>query len=270
MCPVAARWLIGDAAMVCHVIVVETARDGLVLVDTGFGVRDCEDRARVPRLFRALVNPRLDAAQTAVAQLARLGFRADDVRHIVITHLDLDHAGGLRDFPRAAVHLHRPEYLAAMRRDRLADWARYLPRQWAHGPRWVTYLPEGDTWMGLPAVRQLDGIRDEIALVPLVGHTRGHSGVAVNTGHRWLLHAGDAIFHREELTGGRVPGGLRAMATVDEDDRRARIATVATLRELARRPDVTIVNSHDPVLLQSAQATVAIATSPAATWSESG
>jgi glyoxylase-like metal-dependent hydrolase (beta-lactamase superfamily II) len=32
-------------------------------------------------------------------QIERLGFRREDVRHIVITHFDFDHIGGLVDFP---------------------------------------------------------------------------------------------------------------------------------------------------------------------------
>jgi glyoxylase-like metal-dependent hydrolase (beta-lactamase superfamily II) len=36
-------------------------------------------------------------------QVQRLGFDPRDVRHIVLTHLDFDHAGGLDDFPHATV-----------------------------------------------------------------------------------------------------------------------------------------------------------------------
>lgn len=31
----------------------------------------------------------------------------------------------------------------------------------------------------------------EIVMVPFTGHTRGHCGVALRTGDRWLLHCGD-------------------------------------------------------------------------------
>jgi glyoxylase-like metal-dependent hydrolase (beta-lactamase superfamily II) len=251
MCPLAASRLVGAGAMVCHVLLVETERDGLLLVDTGFGSRDCATPRRVPAVFRALVRPRLDPAQTAAAQVRALGYRLDDVRHVVITHLDLDHAGGLHDFPAAAVHLHHPEHQGGTSPRTLAERTRYLSRQWAHRPRWQTYMPDGEPWMGLPAVRQLEGVRDEVAIVPLIGHTRGHSGVAVKTADRWILHAGDAIFHRNEVYGGPVPPGLRAFATMDEHDRRARLASVAAIRELARRPDITVTCSHDPEMLSN-------------------
>jgi glyoxylase-like metal-dependent hydrolase (beta-lactamase superfamily II) len=245
LCPPAARWLIGGEDLVCHVLAVETERDGLLLVDTGFGTRDCRERGRVPAIFRRVARPRLDEAQTAVRQLAALGFTPGDVRHVVVTHLDLDHAGGLHDFPHATVHLHRREHTGATGPRTIAERTRYLARQWSHGARWVTYEPDGEQWLGVPAARTLDGVRDDIALVPLFGHTRGHSGVAIKDGDRWLLHAGDAIFHHTELSGGAVPIGLRAFATMDEHDRGARLGTVRTLRALARRPDVRVTCSHD-------------------------
>src|SRR5690349_17081308 len=75
--------------MVCHVLAVETPADGVVLVDTGLGSADvATPRQRLGREFVAITRPTLDAAETALAQLARLGFAARDVRHIVVTHLD--------------------------------------------------------------------------------------------------------------------------------------------------------------------------------------
>jgi glyoxylase-like metal-dependent hydrolase (beta-lactamase superfamily II) len=55
--------------------------------------------------------------------------------------------------------------------------------------------------MGFEAVRDLDGLPPEILLVPLAGHTWGHSAVAIDTGDGWLLHAGDAYFFRGESAG---------------------------------------------------------------------
>ena len=115
LCPRAGRWLVGGDEMCIHVLAIETARDGIVLVDTGFSVADCRDPARLPAAFRFIARPRLEEARTALGQLRALGFTASDVRHVVVTHLDLDHAGGLPDFPDATVHLHRPEHGGAMR-----------------------------------------------------------------------------------------------------------------------------------------------------------
>jgi glyoxylase-like metal-dependent hydrolase (beta-lactamase superfamily II) len=259
MCPRVGR-LIGEPGLldrgrlVCHCLLVETDKDGLVLVETGFGSAECALPRHLPRAFRALAAPRLDPTETARARVIAMGFQPEDVRHIVVTHLDPDHAGGLPDFPWATVHVHRDEYLAAMRLADINSRARYLPRLWAHRPRWRTYEATGEPWMGLPAVRRLDGLHADIALVPLIGHTRGHSAVAVQRGSRWLLHAGDAYFHRDELAmPPRCPPGLRLFAAVDQVDRGARLASLASLRQLkVSRDDVDIVCAHDPVELDRA------------------
>src|SRR5688572_3456245 len=157
MCPVAGV-LLGQAAglargkMICHCLLVETERDGLVLVDSGLGTRDIEGRTNLSRVFKRLVGPVLDPAETAHAQLRALGFDPEDLRHIVLTHLDLDHAGGLPDFPWAKVHLHAREHAAAMTRSHVIERERYLTAHWQHGPAWELYAEDGDTWRGLPAI----------------------------------------------------------------------------------------------------------------------
>ena len=94
----------GAMPLVCHVLLVETG-DGLVLVDSGFGLSDIADPARRLGFVRHVVLPALNPDETAVRQVDALGFTPADVRHIVVTHFDLDHVGGLADFPHADVHV---------------------------------------------------------------------------------------------------------------------------------------------------------------------
>lgn len=82
--------------MVCHCLLVETA-GGLVLVDTGFGTADVAGSRQVfSPILRSIARPALDPCETAIERVRALGYRAEDVRHIVVTHLDVDHAGGSR------------------------------------------------------------------------------------------------------------------------------------------------------------------------------
>jgi glyoxylase-like metal-dependent hydrolase (beta-lactamase superfamily II) len=247
MCPLAGRY-IGIARMVAHCLLLETARDGLVLVDSGFGTRDVDGRSGLPAVFRRLVGPALDLAETAISQVERLGYKAADVRHVVVTHLDLDHAGGISDFPGATVHLHAREHAAAMARATRRERERYHAAHWAHGPTWSVYTENGDTWRGLPAVTRLRGIDADIGLVPMHGHTRGHSAVIANAGARWLVHAGDAYFHRHAVADppGSVPLALRAFEKAVETDRASRRASVSALRQLrASYDDVALFCAHD-------------------------
>lgn len=245
------------ASLVCHVLLIETP-GGLVLVDSGYGLDDIAAPGRRIGPSRWFTRPVFDAEETAARQVERLGFRREDVRHIVLTHFDADHIGGLSDFPWAEVHLTADEALGAVHAPSARERIRYRSAQWEHGPKLVEHRPDGEAWRGFAAARELDAIAPGIVLVALPGHTRGHAAIAVDTGHRWLLHAGDAFYHHGTLDGrSRIPASLRGMeAVVGYDSERVR-ANHARLAELYRRADedLLIVNAHDPVLLEKARAT---------------
>jgi glyoxylase-like metal-dependent hydrolase (beta-lactamase superfamily II) len=237
--------------LVCHCLLIETPRHGLVLVDTGLGLQDVRaPRRRLSGLFRALNRVRLYEKETAIRQIEALGFRAEDVRHIVLTHLDFDHAGGIADFPQAAVHVLGTELDAARHHRRgLIARGRYRPRQWDAVSDWRVYDSAGEPWFGFASVRELKGLPPEIVMVPLVGHSWGHCGVAVRTPERWLLHAGDAYFHAGEMNGTEpyCPPGLRFYQRMMEVDRRARLTNQERLRNLIRGHggDVELFCAHD-------------------------
>lgn len=259
MCPWGGRLVDGvsdglAARLVCHCLLVETD-DGLVLVDTGYGARDvAQPHPRLSRAFTALLRPRLLPEETALARIHARGYRADDVRHIVLTHLDFDHAGGIQDFPRAEVHVLDAELDAARHPRGPVATGRYRPLQWDDNVRWRTYSAHGEPWFGFPAVRELPGLPPDILLVPLAGHTVGHAGVAVRGRDRWVLHAGDAYFFREEIDPRepRCTPGLAAYQGLMDVDRDLRLANQARLRELARHHggEVRILCAHDAVELE--------------------
>jgi glyoxylase-like metal-dependent hydrolase (beta-lactamase superfamily II) len=237
--------------MCCHCLLIE-GDDGLILVDTGLGVEDVSDPKRLGFLFNAATRPKLDVAETALRQVADQGFRPSDLRHIVPTHLDLDHAGGLSDFPGATVHVFAEE-LQAARNPSLKERGRYSAAQLSAIANWAPVEADGEGWLGFQSVRALPGTRDDVLLIPLPGHTRGHCGVAVLTALGWLFHCGDAYFHHTEVApeGGATPSGLRFFESLINVDGDARRANQERLRQLARdhAGEVSLICSHDPAEL---------------------
>lgn len=261
MCPYGRRLLTGEpglgrARFPCHCLVIEGS-DSLVLVDTGLGSDDMRHpyrRLGVP--FTVGFNVQPDPGDTMIARVRALGLEPADVGHIVLTHLDLDHAGGLGDFPQARVHVTGSEHAAAIDpapRDRL----RYPRCHFEHGPRWRIHQTGrgGDEWFGFESVRVLPGVEPEILLIPLAGHSAGHTAVAVRDGDGdgWILHCGDAYFNRSEIaTPPRVAPGIGLFERLLAADNRARLANQERLRELlaAHGDEVRPFCSHDHVELE--------------------
>lgn len=278
----------GMPPMVCHVLLVETD-GGLVLVDSGFGLDDIAEPGRRIGPTRHLIKPVLDAGETAARQVEQLGFHREDVRHIVLTHFDVDHIGGLSDFPHARVHITAAEASGAIHSPSWRERIRYRPAQWAHGPDIVEHEPDGEAWRGFAAARELTDVAPGIVMLALPGHSRGHAAIAVDastdagtasadptgtpdvgpgasptatggtSADRWILHAGDAFFHRGILDGRtKVPTTLRVFESVIAFDLPAVRDNHARLAELHRRaePDLMIVSAHDGVQLEAARARV--------------
>jgi glyoxylase-like metal-dependent hydrolase (beta-lactamase superfamily II) len=262
MCPLGGALFDGfsrglKAHIVCHCLLVETSQ-GLVLIDTGFGLRDVQSPySRLSPLFIHFNGIQFDQKYTAIAQIEQLGFSARDVRHIVLTHLDFDHAGGLEDFPEATVHLLQSEMKTARDRRGFIASQRYRPGQWDEVKHWKYYEAGGEPWFGFEAVRDLEGLPPEILLIPLAGHTKGHAGVAIETPEGWLLHAGDAYFYRHEMYSPKqhCTPGLRAYQRLMEVDRKARLFNQNRLRELSldHSQEVRLFCSHDAIEFENAK-----------------
>ena len=82
--------------------------------------------------------------------------------------------------------------------------------------------------------------------------------MAVDAGHRWVLHCGDAFYHHGTWTDSRrFPRPIKVIEPLLAFDRKKVQDNHARLAELYRRqePDLLMVCAHDATLLEHAKAT---------------
>jgi len=172
-------------------------RAGLCLVDTGQSA-EAAVPGYLPRWHPFLRTARFElaAGDEAVAQVRRLGFRPEQVRWIVLTHLHTDHVGGLAAFPSSEVVVSETEWRRAGGfRGQLIG---YVPKQLPAGlaPRLVRLTEPGvgpfATSLALDDERSLN-------LVPLPGHTPGQIGLLAVGERRSALLGGDVAHNWREL-----------------------------------------------------------------------
>jgi glyoxylase-like metal-dependent hydrolase (beta-lactamase superfamily II) len=251
MCPVGSKIFpsLVPPRICCHCLLIETD-SALVLVDAGLGTDDFSDPARRLGISRHGLGIENRPELPAIRQLPALGFNPADVQHIVLTHLDLDHAGGVSDFPHAKVHVLHDELKEARDpgpRSRL----RYRPLQWSAHENWREHHSQsGEAWFGFEAVRDIPGLPPELLIIPLPGHSAGHLGVAVDGPNGWLFHVGDAFYHPNQLSGGG-PRGLRWLSKAVDYDLPTAEHNRTRLAELMReRPELEVFCAHDTEALE--------------------
>lgn len=250
MCPAASKIVpsVIPARLCGHCLLIETAND-LVLVDTGLGRADLENPKRRLGISRFGLGADYRPERCAIHQIERLGLDPADVRHIILTHMDLDHAGGISDFPEAEVHVMRGE-LAEARAPSVKSKLRYRKAQWETHSMWREHdETAGEDWFGFQAVRDIAGLPPELLIVPIAGHSAGHLGVAVDGPNGWMFHVGDAFYHPGQLTGGG-PAGLRWLArSVDHDYAAAQTNRARLLALMRSNPELDVFCAHDPAAL---------------------
>lgn len=170
--------------------VIERDRGGLILFDTGYdpGAEGCE------LAFPGFPPPEVFPLPEA---LARAGYDIADVGDCVLSHLMVDHAGGMACLaPRTVLWVQRAEWLYAFgpAPDRLA-YRRGDLACLSEG-RLDVQLLDGDAapWPG-------------IRLLSTPGHCPGHQSMLVELPGGWVALAADAADTQKNLTG-RIPPGI--------------------------------------------------------------
>jgi len=211
--------------------------EGVIVVDTGVNTRMLEPGyfTRWNPYFRRNVRISVGPEEEIGPRLRDLGIAPEEVRWVVLTHLHLDHDGGLHYFPNAEILVSREEHRIAT--GSLGKAAGYLPHRWPswYAPRLVDLSPE--PFGPFPRSLALTAEGD-VRLVGTEGHTAGHVSVVVSEEGRSLFLAGDTSYTE----------GLMLEQVVDGVSPRERIAqrTLERVLRYAEEVPTVYLPSHDP------------------------
>lgn len=215
-----------------HAYVVEHP-DGLIMIDTGLHAE-----ARIPKWIHRFANVGpIEPSEEVGPQMRARGFRPEDVRWVIPTHLHMDHAGGLHHFPDAEILVHRSEY-EKRPKDQRADY-RHLWPDWLDP---AVYDLDPEPYHGFPAYKRL---APDITLVPTPGHSPGHVGILVDTEGPTLFFAGDHCLSQERFASDFAAGRLVMFGL---PDRKTARQTSRNIAAFVREVPTMLIPAHDPTV----------------------
>jgi glyoxylase-like metal-dependent hydrolase (beta-lactamase superfamily II) len=209
-------------------------RDGVILVDTGASAAN-KSLPRWHPYFRNAVRFDIEPDEEAGPQLRAIGIGSGDVRRVVMTHLHIDHDGGLGAFPTSEIlvspgELERASGIAGRLRG-------YLPQRWPKHFDPKPLVLDAGRYGPFARSRRLtaDGA---IVAVSTPGHSPDHLSVVVEDGDKAIFIAGDASYSEATMLAGAIDG-------VSDDEGRA-AATLAAIQTFAASTPTIYLPAHDP------------------------
>ncbi len=210
----------------CPAYLIEHQK-GLVLFDTG-----CHPKVSDDPMYWGPIGAALQCKYPKEMLLDRqvqgLGYKMDDVKYVVISHLHLDHTGYMHAFPNAKFLI-------------MANELRYA--YWPDPDRRGVFIfddivpTRNFNWIELDS--DLDMFDDgSLTMLKTPGHTPGECSLYVRLPNRKILLVGDTIHLRAQIeTGATMP--------LDTDPTQAALSIqrVKALRDLH---EATVWISHDP------------------------
>ena len=203
-----------------HPFLVE-AGDDLVLIDAGFG-------PELPEILEGRYELRRE--ENLLDHLGEAGYTADDVTHVILSHLDADHVGWALNppsFPHATLYVQE----AAL------DEARQMPEK--DGRRAAVPAVEKGVEEGWCELLDGDGdILPGVRVEVRAGHSAGHQIVWIGEGEDLVLYTGDLAPARIWLDPDLISG-------VDTDPQAARQNRIEVLSEAEER-GAPVILYHEP------------------------
>ncbi len=226
-------------------LIVNENTGGLILIDTGFH----------PDFIPGVDSTSVHFEDLHFSEvLEHWGYRTEDIKTVIMTHMHWDHTGSIAKFPRARFYV-QGEELRALVRLPVNEECSFCPSHW------------------LPHLQQFELLEGTTEIEPGLkvifnsGHTAGHQAIEVQTAEGRIILGGDAPFNYTAMWE-KIPepywqqfrAGYGGRFYWDDNVRKEIISHLAASNSLTReRPDrlrldeirslgVKFFTSHDPAL----------------------
>lgn|GEM_PF-33731 len=205
---------------------------GNVVIDGGNAAEVAIDARRHWGQVIDAYSPKMRRDENCVEQLKSIGVRADEITHVLQSHLHLDHTGAIGRFPNATHYVQRAEYEYAFNPDWFSAGA-YIRSDFDR-PKLKWHFLDGEK------TDDFDLFGDgTIRMIFTPGHAPGHQSFLINlqsTGP--ILLCIDAAYTMDHWENRALPG----LVTSSSDAAKS----VNKLHTIANQTGALVVTGHDP------------------------
>ncbi len=204
---------------------------GLVMFDTGNAFEVIHNKEEHWGSMLAVYDPIMTEDQWCINAIQKIGHKPEDVKYAILSHLHLDHAGGVGHFPNAKYIVQRDELHFA-----------YVPDYYMKGAYIRKDFDKPVDWMILNGWKEdkFDLFGDGSIIIYLTpGHTPGHQSILVNLPNSGpMFFAADACYTLQNLNENILPGLIWSSGET--------VKSVERMLHLKECCGATIVTGHDP------------------------
>lgn len=206
-----------------------------MLIDTGWHTDLRTDPVKYLGCLHLKTNvPDLPPGQAIHEQLAKRGIKTSDVDYVVLTHMDDDHAGGVKHVADAKnILVSEPEWKSANNKLNI----RYRRGMW-NGVRIKTFNYKPSKYD--PAKLAYDLFKDEsVMLLYAPGHSAGMASTLVQANDKFVLLTADAAYAKKSWEQMISPG-------ITMDPKKA-VESLAWVKMMSQQPGcIEVLATHDP------------------------